>query len=78
MLIHIIRAIVLVGCPVIGYLQVSSNWKGVLLGLAAALIVLAIEFVIDHIPLDALISAVSVSTVLWRSGLLIGTPPCRA
>jgi uncharacterized protein YacL len=58
MLIHIIRAVVLIGCPIIGYTQVSPDWKGILIGLATALVVLGIEFIIDHIPLDSLISAV--------------------
>lgn len=58
MLIYIIRAVVLIGGPLIGYFQISSDWKGVLIGLAAAAVVVVVEFVIDHIPLDSLISAV--------------------
>jgi uncharacterized protein YacL len=58
MLINIIRVIVLVGGPLIGYFQISRDWKGVLIGVAAGVLVTAIEFVIDNIPLDALISAV--------------------
>ncbi len=58
MLINIIRAVVLLGGPLVGYFQVSNNWKGVLIGFSASVVVLGIEFVIDHIPLDSLISAV--------------------
>src|SRR5690242_19196384 len=58
MLIYIIRAVVLIGGPLIGYFQISSDWKGVLIGLAAAAVVVVVEFVIDRIPLDSLISAV--------------------
>jgi uncharacterized protein YacL len=58
MLINLIRAVVLIGCPVIGHFHIAAGWKGILIGLLVALVVLGIEFVIDHIPLDSLISAV--------------------
>lgn len=58
MLIHIIRAVVLIGGPLIGYFQISGDLKGILTGLIAAGIVIGFEFIIDHIPLDSLISAV--------------------
>jgi uncharacterized protein YacL len=58
MLINIIRAVVLLGGPAVGYFQISNDWKGILIGLVAAGVVIGVELVIDHIPLDSIISAV--------------------
>jgi uncharacterized protein YacL len=58
MLINIIRAVVIIAGPAIGYLQISGDWKGILIGTAAALFFIGVELIIDKIPLDSLISAV--------------------
>ena len=58
MLIHIMRGLVIVAGPVIGYTQVSQNTAGVLVGLAMAGAVIGLEWAIERVPLDALISAI--------------------
>ena len=58
MLINIIRAVVIIAGPIIGYVQISSDWKGIVIGIIAALIFICVELIIDRIPLDSLISAV--------------------
>lgn len=58
MLINIIRGLVIVVGPIIGYTQISKDATGILVGVAAALLVIGAEIVIERVPLDALISAV--------------------
>jgi uncharacterized protein YacL len=57
-LINLIRTIVIVAGPVIGYFQISQDWKGIIIGVSAALFFILVEIFIDQIPLDSLISAV--------------------
>lgn len=58
MLIWIIRALVILAGPIIGYLQISPDAQGILIGVGAALFVLLVEIIIEHIPLDTLIAAI--------------------
>src|SRR3989338_2801766 len=58
MLINLIRLLVIVLGPVIGYFQISADGKGILIGVGAAILIIAVEIVIDKVSLDALISAV--------------------
>lgn len=58
MLINIIRGLVIVVGPIISYTQISHDSKGILIGVAVALLVIGAEIVIERVPLDALISAV--------------------
>ncbi len=52
----ILRGIVVIIGPIIGYLQVSRDVSGILIGLGVSILVLVIEFVIERIPLDKLIA----------------------
>ncbi len=58
MLIWLVRAIVILAGPIIGYLQISPDAKGILIGVGAALFVLLVEVIIERIPLDTLIAGV--------------------
>ncbi|HRY29885.1 MAG TPA: hypothetical protein P5079_07585 [Elusimicrobiota bacterium] len=58
MLINLIRLLVIIVGPVIGYMQISPDAKGILIGVAAAVLIIAVEIVIDKVALDALISGV--------------------
>ncbi len=58
MLINLIRTLVIIAGPTIGYLQISRDWKGIIIGVVAALLIIAVEIVVDRVALDALISAV--------------------
>jgi len=57
-LINIVRLFVIVVGPVIGYNYISADAKGILIGVGAALLFIAIEIIIDKIALDTLIAAV--------------------
>lgn len=56
MFIGILRTLVIIAGPLIGYFQISSDAKGILIGVGAALVVLAIEIIIQQVPLDSLIA----------------------
>lgn len=58
MLINLIRFLVIILGPIIGYLQISPDAKGILVGVGAALLIIAVEIVIDRVALDALIAGV--------------------
>ena len=45
---------VIVG-PVIGWYEISQDWKGILIGVAAALFIIAVEIIIDRVPLSHLV-----------------------
>lgn len=55
--IWIVRVILVVLGPIVGYLQISNNLKGMLIGLAGALILVIIEFAVEKIRLDTLVAA---------------------
>lgn len=54
----ILRILVILAGPIIGYLQVSSDAKGILIGTGVALFILFVEVVIERIPLDTLIAGI--------------------
>ncbi len=56
MFIWLIRSLVIIAGPVIGWFQISKDAKGILIGVAAALLVLFIEFIIEKIPLDSIVA----------------------
>ncbi len=58
MLINIIRTIVIILGPVIGYMQISHDAKGILIGVAAALLIISVEILVDRVSLDSLIAGV--------------------
>jgi uncharacterized protein YacL len=58
MLINMIRFFVIILGPVIGYFQISPDGKGILIGTGAAILIIAVEIIIDRVALDALISGV--------------------
>lgn len=41
--------------PVIGWFKVSSDWKGIAVGVAAGLFIIAVEIFIEHVPLSHLL-----------------------
>ncbi|MFN3966864.1 MAG: PIN/TRAM domain-containing protein [Endomicrobiia bacterium] len=55
--IWIIRALVVIAGPIIGYLQISNNFKGILIGLAITVCIVLLELLIGSIPLDTLVAA---------------------
>jgi uncharacterized protein YacL len=57
-LINLIRTVVIVIGPVIGYMQISHDAKGILIGVAAALLIISVEILIDKVSLDSLIAGV--------------------
>lgn len=58
MIINILRVVVGLAGPLIGYTQVSANAKGLLVGLLASGFIIGIELLVERVPLDAIISAV--------------------
>ena len=50
-----VRIIVVIASPLIGWFQISQSPKGILVGVACALAIIAAEIVIERIPLDNLI-----------------------
>ncbi len=55
--IWIIRALVVVIGPILGYLQISNDLKGIVIGLAITCIIVILEILIGSIPLDTLVAA---------------------
>ena len=58
MIITVMRGLLLLTGPLVGYTQVSKDAKGILVGLLVAGMVIGVELLIERIPLDALISAI--------------------
>src|SRR5687767_3448586 len=56
MLINFLRILVIILGPVIGYFQISPDAKGILIGTGAAVLIIAVEIIIDRVALDALIA----------------------
>jgi len=54
--IWIIRSMVIISGPVIGWYQISKSAKGILIGVIVALVVIFIELIIEKIPLDSIIA----------------------
>jgi len=55
MIIWIFRALALIGTPIIIYFQVSSNLKGIVLGVLIGLLIIAVEYIIENVKLFTLI-----------------------
>ena len=55
--IWIIRGLIVIIGPLLGYFQISKDIKGIFLGFIGALVVVIIEYIIEKIPLDTLIAA---------------------
>jgi len=54
--IWIIRSLVIISGPVIGWYQISKNTRGILIGVVVALLVIFIEFLIEKVPLDSIVA----------------------
>ncbi|KAF0125829.1 MAG: PilT protein domain-containing protein [Elusimicrobia bacterium] len=57
-MIWIFRAVALLGTPVLTYFQVSRDLKGILFGVAAGLLIIGIEYVLENTSLFTLIVGV--------------------
>ncbi|OGS21970.1 MAG: hypothetical protein A3J83_00925 [Elusimicrobia bacterium RIFOXYA2_FULL_40_6] len=57
MILWIIRALVILMGPVIGYFQISRDIKGALIGFAIFAIIIGLELLIGKVPLDTLVAA---------------------
>ncbi|MFH1956941.1 MAG: PIN domain-containing protein [bacterium] len=51
------RILIIIVGPIVGYFQISSGPKGILIGTGAALIVIFVEWLIEKVPLDDIIAA---------------------
>src|SRR5436305_10997705 len=49
------RLITVVIFPVIGWFKISSDWKGIAVGVVAALFIIGVEIFIEHVPLSHLL-----------------------
>ena len=56
MFIWIIRSMIIIAGPVIGWFQISKDAKGILIGVAVALVVIFVEILIEMIPLDSIVA----------------------
>lgn len=56
MFIWIIRSMIIIAGPVIGWFQISKDAKGILIGVAVALAVIFVEILIEMIPLDSIVA----------------------
>src|SRR4051812_45208805 len=55
MTLWVLRILTIVIGPIIGWFEISSDWKGIAIGVAAALLIIAVEIVIERVPLSHLI-----------------------
>ena len=58
MILWTIRILVLAASPIISYYTISGNLQGILIGLAAALLIIGVELTISLIPLDTIVAAI--------------------
>jgi uncharacterized protein YacL len=58
MMIWIFRAVALLGTPVLTYFQISRDLKGILFGVAAGLLIIGVEYVLENTSLFTLIVGV--------------------
>ncbi|PKM92548.1 MAG: hypothetical protein CVU80_02770, partial [Elusimicrobia bacterium HGW-Elusimicrobia-4] len=54
--IWIIRSMIIIAGPVIGWFQISKDANGILVGVAVALVVIFVEILIEMIPLDSIVA----------------------
>ena len=52
------RILAIVVGPVIGWYEISNDWKGILIGVGAALFIIGVEIIIERVPLDHLLFGV--------------------
>jgi uncharacterized protein YacL len=57
MFMWLARIMIIIVGPIVGFFQISKDGKGILIGTAAALLVLFAEWVIEKVPLDDMIAA---------------------
>ncbi len=82
MFIYLARLAVIVAGPVIGYIQISRDSRGILLGTAVAVGVIGVEIIIQKVHLDDMIAAavgiilglVSASLISYSIPALIDSP----
>jgi uncharacterized protein YacL len=67
MMIHFFRGLVILAGPIIGYFKVSQDAKGILIGVAFAVAVIAIEILINQVPLGTMVAG-GIGTII---GLLV-------
>ncbi len=58
MVIWIIRLMVVLAGPVIGYLQISQDAKGILIGTGVAIFIIFVEIIIEQVALDTMVAGV--------------------
>ncbi len=56
MFIWIVRLLVIIAGPIIGYLQISPGAKGILIGTGAAILVILVEILIEKVALDMMVA----------------------
>ena len=49
------RLVTIIIFPVIGWFKVSSDWKGIAVGVLVALFIIAVEIFMEHVPLSHLL-----------------------
>ncbi len=54
MTLWFLRLVVVTASPIIGWYKISSDWRGILIGVAAAIFVIGVEIVIERVPLAQL------------------------
>ncbi|MEW6039984.1 MAG: hypothetical protein AB1633_00495, partial [Elusimicrobiota bacterium] len=63
MFLWTVRVVVILAGPFFGYLQISRDMRGLLIGLAIGVTIVALEFFLSKVPLDTLVAA-GIGTVL--------------
>lgn len=56
MFIWIVRLLVIIAGPIIGYFQISPGAKGILIGTGAAILVILVEILIEKVALDTMVA----------------------
>src|SRR3954464_10929528 len=51
----ILRLVTIILAPIIAWFTVSSDWKGIAVGVVLAILIIAIEIIIEMIPLSHLL-----------------------
>jgi len=54
--IRIVRLLVIIAGPIIGYFQISPGAKGILIGTGAAILVILVEILIEKVALDTMVA----------------------
>ena len=58
MILWFFRILAIVVGPVIGWFEIAADWKGILVGVGAALFIIAVEIAIERVPLNHLLFGV--------------------